>query len=991
MDRYGELRARAAEFVAEWVQWGEVVVLASVREAADEVALEACGEALVGVHRLAFRELVLELSAAELNRRGLVPVGRMVREALAARVTDLAMGGGGLRYLGPVAGFPGFPRALAATFEELRLNSVPLEPLRECGDSGADLARLLGAYTDELAARGFADHALRVDLARQGARERLRGQAVVALDVAPRSRAERELLAGVLNAARAHLDLRLGGEAGQAPASPLESLQRYLFGGDTVPARESDGSVEIFSTSGEALECVEIARQIGAAAEEGVPFDQIAIAVRSPERYQPLVMEGLRRAGIAAHCTRGLRRPDVAGRGFLALLHCAGEGLSASRFAEYLSLGQMPEDEEPRTPAAWERLLVDAAVIGGPERWETRLDGLREELHRRFREEEDEGARERWERRIASVENLRAFALPLIRRLAALPGRATWGEWIAALGELAGAALGEPARVAALLEELEPMSPIGPVSLAQVLLVIGPRLASLTEESAGSRHGKVWVGGMEEARGMAFRRVFVPGVNEGLFPRPPAEDPLLLAGQRAALGVEQRPDDTELLRIAAASAGERITLSFSRLDLLTGRERVPSFYVFAAHRAAGGPETDVREFEARARTATRTRIGWPAPPDPADAIDDAEFDLATLAPLVKGSGQYLKSLPGRAVESLRARWVRWHKPWRAADGLLLEEIGSNALKAYRLTERAWPPSLLEQYARCPYRFALRGILGLRPAERPAGIQRMDPAQRGNLYHAVQFELLRDLAGAGLLPVGAANLAAVLERLDVVLQAEAARAESDLAPAIPQIWRAEVRQLRADLRGWLQQKALLEADWMPQFFELSFGLKSPVGRDPRSQKEPVTVAGGYRLQGSIDLVERHVGGMVRVVDHKTGRIPDPRPETVGRGEALQPTLYALAAEQILGETVSVGRLYYATIARNYAVVDVPLHDGTRRRAQHVLELIDGAIANGTLPAAPREGGCRNCEYLPVCGPYEEERAKEKSQAELKGLKEMRGWR
>ena len=164
---------------------------------------------------------------------------------------------------------------------------------------------------------------------------------------------------------------------------------------------------------------------------------------------------------------------------------------------------------------------------------------------------------------------------------------------------------------------------------------------------------------------MAFRCVFVPGVNEGLFPRPPAEDPLLLQAQRQALGIELRAEDTELLRIAAACASEQFTLSFSRLDLLTGRERVPSFYAFAAHRAAGGPEIDVREFEARARSATHTRIGWPAPPDPADAIDDAEFDLATLAPLVKGSGEYLKSLPGRAVQSLRARWMRWHKPWKA--------------------------------------------------------------------------------------------------------------------------------------------------------------------------------------------------------------------------------------------------------------------------------------------------------------------------------------
>src|SRR5450759_5113482 len=187
--------------------------------------------------------------------------------------------------------------------------------------------------------------------------------------------------------------------------------------------------------------------------------------------------------------------------------------------------------------------------------------------------------------------------------------------------------------------------------------------------------------------------------------------------------------------------------------------RVPSFYAFAAHRAAGGPEIEVREFEERARSATRTRIGWPAPPDPGDAIDDAEFDLATLAPLVKGSGEYLKSLPGRAAASLRARWMRWDKPWKAADGLFIEEIGSDALQPYRLTERPWSPSLLQQYARCPYRFALRGIFGLRPADRPAAIQRMDPAERGNLYHAVQFGLLRDLGAAGIAPVNGANLAA----------------------------------------------------------------------------------------------------------------------------------------------------------------------------------------------------------------------------------------
>ncbi|SPF46899.1 hypothetical protein SBA4_360046 [Candidatus Sulfopaludibacter sp. SbA4] len=110
-----------------------------------------------------------------------------------------------------------------------------------------------------------------------------------------------------------------------------------------------------------------------------------------------------------------------------------------------------------------------------------------------------------------------------------------------------------------------------------------------------------------------------------------------------------------------------------------------------------------------------------------------------------------------------------------------------------------------------------------------------------------------------------------------------------------------------------------------------------------------------------------------------------------GEVLQPLLYGLAAEKILGEPVAFGRLYYSTIAQNYATIDVPLNDWTRQRAEKALHLIDDAIRTGFLPAAPRKDGCKRCEYLPVCGPYEEERIREKSQPELKDLKELRTWR
>ena len=130
-----------------------------------------------------------------------------------------------------------------------------------------------------------------------------------------------------------------------------------------------------FSASGEALESVEIARRILASA---LPFDSCAVLLRSPGRYQPLIEDAFRRAGIGAWFTRGTVRPDSAGRSFLALLHCAEEGLTASRFGEYLS------HEQKEHPYGWEKLLVDAAVIGGSDRWRRRLVGLLAELQDRL-------------------------------------------------------------------------------------------------------------------------------------------------------------------------------------------------------------------------------------------------------------------------------------------------------------------------------------------------------------------------------------------------------------------------------------------------------------------------------------------------------------------------------------------------------------------------------------------------------------------------------
>jgi ATP-dependent helicase/nuclease subunit B len=140
-----------------------------------------------------------------------------------------------------------------------------------------------------------------------------------------------------------------------------------------------------------------------------------------------------------------------------------------------------------------------------------------------------------------------------------------------------------------------------------------------------------------------------------------------------------------------------------------------------------------------------------------------------------------------------------------------------------------------------------------------------------------------------------------------------------------------------------------------------------------------------LRGSIDLVERHLQrNTLRVTDHKTGRALPNRPQHVGGGAILQPLLYALAAEKLLAQTVECGSLYFCTQRGDFSEMNISLDAQARERLSRVLETISSSIQEGFLPAAPQAGACALCDYRPVCGPYEEARARRKQRDRLDPL-------
>jgi CRISPR/Cas system-associated exonuclease Cas4 (RecB family) len=304
-------------------------------------------------------------------------------------------------------------------------------------------------------------------------------------------------------------------------------------------------------------------------------------------------------------------------------------------------------------------------------------------------------------------------------------------------------------------------------------------------------------------------------------------------------------------------------------------------------------------------------------------------------------------------------------------------------------------SALQKFAVCPYQFLLSVIHRLEPREEIAPFEQMDPLTRGHMFHRVQAEFMRRLQRSKSLPISPSNLDGALLALDETLEEVARQYREDLAPAIERVWQDAVKTLQTDLRAWLHNLAEAsgeprQAGWLPIHFEFGFGFRPDEKRDPASTPEPVTLPNGHKLHGIVDLIEQRGEQRVelRVTDHKTGTNRTKENLIVGGGEILQPVLYGMAVEAALGRPVSEARLFFCTPEGGFTERPVPMNQGNRQRGLDVLATIDRAIESAFLPPAPREKACVWCDFLDVCGPYEERRFQLKDLVPLKNLLTLR---
>jgi hypothetical protein len=766
----------------------------------------------------------------------------------------------------------------------------------------------------------------------------------------------------------------------------------YWFGGRDRPA--SAEGVKIISAPDAEAEAREVAREaLRLSREHGVRLAEMAVLYRGDETLAVLtevfdrVLAGADGRGkYYVHRGRPLTATR-AGEGARRLLELAGHAQTSPHpfgrrevvdFVETAPLKSEAGGEGAQLePALWDDISAAAGVVYGRAEWAERLARYGAACERMPAEKRRHDA--------ADVQALVNFTGKLFEDLERFPGESSWRDFADALAD-AVTEYFEPSRerekVLGLARGMAAYDDLvaAPVPLKTFVETFTRGLTEATVPAGRFERDGINLIKTDQARGLAFRAVFVPAAVEGAYPFRPSQDPVMLDAERAAfnelararwrfdLRGERLAEEPLIFHLALGAAGEFLRVSYHRLDG-EGRERFPSHYVLKLAGAMAGATFGAEDFD-RAASAYPwfRRVGASEAPSAEDAVDESEYWAARAREVGDGPvAAYLAAVGDRWAAARDAAASPRAPDLTPYDGLISSEKGKAFLRK-RYGRGAVPVGASDFFGR---------ILGLRAWEEPEEALALSPAARGKVVHDVLRELY---AEGGPSALAGAELSAEVGRLTEGALA-ALEAEGELP--LPFVFEMERRLLSRKLAAYVREDAGAGDGWEPAHFELRFGRRPAASDDAASTESPLVLdlreeaaegeAGpaAAEIHGRIDRVDLRGDG-VRVLDYKTGR-RGRFVENVDGGRQLQPPLYLTAYKELFG----------ADTASSLAGYCFPLEDGkkykfvvsekrplggaaVRRLVAGLLGLAyDGVFVAGRDGSSRTDGACRYCEFRTVC--------------------------
>src|SRR4029077_7551911 len=516
----------------------------------------------------------------------------------------------------------------------------------------------------------------------------------------------------------------------------------------------------IFNTFGIYDEISAVAKEIlRLADDDGIALEQIGVVARSLDSYGAIIKEVFAQHQIPI--TGLIDEPLVQfplTKAAILLLKLPRKDYLRSHVIDLLSspyfqLNHSGESIDLR-PDLWDLATRELAICKGMKEWQRLERYTTRDLNLSQISMDDEP------RAITiPVAQLRALSNilnSLAEDLSHLPAQAPWSQYAKIWKALLTKYLAIPSesntephdtdtmvrnQIVVALDQIARLDVVGPkVLLYEFSQTFQCWLERRTIATSNHNRPGVAVSNATGARGLNFRALFLVGMNEGVFPRTIREDAFLRDRDREVLErdlgykVSQKlaafDEEKIIFALLVNAARERLYCSFQRSDE-TGRVLAPSWYLSDLKRALGDEQisegTIPRIMTRKADSRPFDREEFLLPEELAIRLSLAEKESASLIARANLSPalfeQGLKTIARIDLSTDRLD---------VFDGM----IESPAEYWRRLSERGLSPTGLELYARCPFQYFARQVLGLERLEAPEDAMGPSLAEFGELGHSI---------------------------------------------------------------------------------------------------------------------------------------------------------------------------------------------------------------------------------------------------------------
>jgi len=463
----------------------------------------------------------------------------------------------------------------------------------------------------------------------------------------------------------------------------------------------------------------------------------------------------------------------------------------------------------------------------------------------------------------------------------------------------------------------------------------------LTEQKysaeAGAPEG-VTLTTVEHARGVFWKKVYVIGLNDEVFPVRHRTHPLVKLRDRMQIN-RLLKNECEVLEHRADLREEQL-LFYSALTRAT--ESIQVSTVTGSDTLLPSPFYDeLRSQMANEDSDLQTTAEEITPDFLADPPSDKSWLTTDLLQHLRNTTveQEVKFLNASQFHHLLEVASHRNGPrFTEFDGQitsrdLLEEIRGSLYS----DQTALSPSRLELFYVSPFQYFARYLLHLEEPEEV--LEELPPDIRGRILHDVMEQFYRDLPDELRPKVTEANLGEGLDFLETTLTDIFSRYEERGLPLPELLWEREKGMLAQYCRNTISFFATTypwnSADILPDEFEFTFGFDKPESAPAfRLQQNDKTL----QFRGRADRLDLNTStGQFTVVDYKTSR--GKRKKDFWNGKALQLQVYAMAARSLIDGYTDPLRLSYYSFKQNKEDTKI---DFNRVRQEQLLENTTGLI-------------------------------------------------